>query len=162
MHFHCYMWSICAIKWHSSHKIWMYILQVTDIQLRASDLLFLSFFICFFCPKPKILVNFWSKMLDQLKVQKLKEVKVGCQDTRQLYKDVPLQNQTDFVKSFHFICSDFCKGLSCKPWSVPAPSSQGRCGTPGWCHLRAEACTARWSYCEGRRAEEEGGKIRRS
>lgn len=38
--------------------------------------------------------------------------------------------------------------LWCWPWLVPALSSQGRCGTPGWCHLGGEACIARWNYWE--------------
>lgn len=41
-----------------------------------------------------------------------------------------------------------CPWLRCQPWSVPALSSRGRCGTPGWCHLGVEACTARWNYWE--------------
>lgn len=54
----------------------------------------------------------------------------------------------DNLCQFFFFWQWLCPWLRCQPWSVPALSSRGRCGMPGWCHLAVEACTARWNYWE--------------
>lgn len=95
---------------------------------RASDVC------CFLLSEAKTSPHSWSKALDEFMVE-MTEIK---------------QHDKDFIVIIRrgVYIWQLCQWLQCRPWSMPALSSRGRCGTPGWCHLAVEACTARWNYWE--------------